>query len=114
MAGKVDFSCLASRFPCDNNSIWNAAGGLGLFVSDTTFNCAIMRNFSQVYIQEKRYDVFTPISDVHQADAMAPLDSALMGVSTLQACFFYSKQPVCMERTLWTSVLGKEEFLHQP
>jgi hypothetical protein len=71
-------------------------------------------NFSQVYIQEKRFDVFTPISVVYQADAMVPLDSALMGVSTLQACFFYSKQPACVERTLWTSVLAKEEFWHQP
>jgi hypothetical protein len=58
--------------------------------------------------------VFTPISVVHQADVTAPLDSALMGVSTFQACFFYSKQSVCVERTLWTSVLAKEEFLHQP
>ena len=48
MAGKVDFSRLASRFPFDCNSIWNAAGGLGLFVSDTTFNCAIMRNFRRL------------------------------------------------------------------
>ena len=73
-----------------------------------------MRNFSQVYIQEKRYDVFTPISVVHQADVMAPLDSALMGVSTLQACFFYSKRSVCVERILWTLVLAREECWHQP
>jgi hypothetical protein len=69
---------------------------------------------SQVYIQEKRYDVFTPISGVHQADAMAPLDSASMGVSTLEAYFFYSKPSACVEETLWTSVLAKEEYWHQP
>jgi hypothetical protein len=45
MAGKVDFSRLASRLPFDCNLIWNEAGGLGLFIFDTTFNCAIMRNF---------------------------------------------------------------------
>jgi hypothetical protein len=33
-----------------------------------------------------------------------------MGVSTLQAYFFYSKQ----EETLWTSVLAKEEYWRQP
>jgi hypothetical protein len=36
----------------------------------------------QVYIQEKRYDVFTPISEAHQAAVMVPPDSALMVVST--------------------------------
>jgi hypothetical protein len=40
--------------------------------------------------------VFTPISGEHQVDVMAPLDSALMGVSTFQAYFFYSKQSACM------------------
>jgi hypothetical protein len=69
---------------------------------------------SQVYIQEKRYDVFTSISGVYQADAMAPLDSALMDASMLQACFFYSKQSACVVETLWTSVLAKVEYWQQP
>ena len=36
----------------------------------------------QVYIQEKRYNVFMPISEVHQAAVMVPPDLALMVVST--------------------------------
>jgi hypothetical protein len=71
-------------------------------------------NGSQVYIQGKKYDVFMPISGVQQVDVMAPLDSALMGVSTLQAYFFYSKQSACVDETLWTSVLVKGELWHLP
>ena len=55
-----------------------------------------------------------PISGVQQVDVMAPLDSALMGVSTLQAYFFYSKQSACVDETLWTSVLVKGELWHLP
>jgi hypothetical protein len=31
-----------------------------------------------------------------------------------QAYFFYSKQWLCAEETLWTSVLAKEEYWRQP
>jgi hypothetical protein len=58
--------------------------------------------------------VFTPISGEHQVDVMAPLDSALMGVSTFQAYFFYSKQSACVVEMLWTLVLAKEEYWRQP
>ena len=67
--------------------------------------CILLRtdeNGSQVCIQEKRYDASTPILGLHQADAMAPLDSASMGVSTFQAYFFYSKPSVCVKETVWT------------
>jgi hypothetical protein len=71
-------------------------------------------NAPQVYIQEKGFDGFMLISGLHQTDAMAQLDSASMDASTLQAYFFYSKQCIYVEETLWISVLAMGESWHQP
>jgi hypothetical protein len=54
------------------------------------------------------------ISGLHLTDAMAQLDSVSMDASTLQACFFYSKQCIYVEETLWISVLAMGESWHQP